>query len=237
MRYLIVNADDFGMTSGINSGVIEAHSRGVVTSASLMVRQPAAEEAARLAATNPGLGLGLHIDLWEWEPVNGAPQQRYARVDLDEAPAVAREIEEQLARFVSLVGRNPDHLDSHQHVHFSGPARHESLKLARTLGVPLRKVDPAVAFCGEFYGQQGEAQPYPEGITVANLLRIVDALRDPWTELMCHPGRADDVRSVYASERETELETLCDPALRAALNRRQVELRSFTDFQRDRVNR
>jgi predicted glycoside hydrolase/deacetylase ChbG (UPF0249 family) len=237
MRYLIVNADDFGMTKGINSGVIEAHRRGVVTSASLMVKQPAAEEAVRLAAANLQLGLGLHIDLWEWEPVNGAPQQRYARVDLDEAPAVAREIEEQLAMFVSLVGRDPDHLDSHQHVHFSGPARQESLRLARTLGVPLRKLDPAVAFCGEFYGQQGEAQPYPEGITVANLLRLVDATSDRWTELMCHPGRAGDLRSVYATERETELEALCDPALRAALQGRRVELRSFTDFQRDQVNR
>ena len=237
MKYLIVNADDFGMTDGINSGVIEAYSRGVVTSASLMVKQPRAGEAAKLAAANPRLGLGLHIDLWEWEPVSGSPKQIYGRVDLDEQEAVAKEIEEQLAMFVSMVGRNPDHLDSHQHVHFSGPARYESSKLARMLRVPLRKLNPSVAFCEEFYGQQGQAQPYPDGITVANLLRLVDAMRDGWTELMCHPGRANDVRSVYAIERESELEALCDPGLRAALQTRRVELRSFSDFQRDQVSR
>ena len=62
-RYLIVNADDFGQSTGINKGVIQAHEEGIVTSASLMVRWPAAPEAAAYARNRPGLSVGLHVDL------------------------------------------------------------------------------------------------------------------------------------------------------------------------------
>src|SRR5712692_2961692 len=178
------------MTDGINAGGIQAHGRGIVTSASLMVKQPRAREAAALAATQKRLGLGLHIDLAEWEPIDGVLQQMYARIDLDDASQVANEIADQLELFIKLVGREPDHLDSHQHVHMEGPGRIESRRVARSLGIPLRGLDNRVAFCGEFYGQQGGSEPYPEGISAANLLRLVDAMGDGWTELMCHPGLA-----------------------------------------------
>jgi chitin disaccharide deacetylase len=236
VKYLIVNADDFGMTIGINSGVIEAHSRGIVTSASLMVRREHAAGAAKLAAQYPRLGLGLHIDLVEWEPVGGINRENYRRVDLDDAADVTREIEQQLAMFVSLTGRQPDHLDSHQHVHLSGAPKHESMRLARSLKVPLRNLDSAVAFCGGFYGQQGLAKPYAEGISVANFLHLVDLMQDGWTELMCHPGHAHDVQSVYAAEREAELVTLCEPKLRAALRERDIELCSFGGMSRERFS-
>ena len=65
-RYLIVNADDFGQSPGVNRGVAAAHERGVVTSASLMVRWPAAAEAAEYARAHPELSVGLHLDLGEW---------------------------------------------------------------------------------------------------------------------------------------------------------------------------
>lgn len=230
-RFLVVNADDFGLTDGINAGVIEAHKHGIVTSASLMVKQPKAREAVDLAAAEERLGLGLHIDLMEWEPVDGEWQQIYARVDLDDPAQVAKEIAEQLEQFIDLVGRQPDHLDSHQHVHLEGHARNESIQVARDFGVPLRGLDSRVMFCSEFYGQQGRAEPYPEGITLANLFRLIDALPGGWTELMCHPGFAGDVRSVYARERESELRTLCHPDLAAGLSTKGVVLRSFTDLR------
>jgi chitin disaccharide deacetylase len=230
VKYLIVNADDFGMTDGINAGVIEAHKRGVVTSASLMVKQPKAGEAARLAAALPKLSLGLHIDLAEWEPVGGVWRQIYARVDVEDPTQVAGEIAEQLDTFVKLVGHEPDHIDSHQHVHMDGTVRDAALQLARRLDVPVRGLDARVTFCGEFYGHQRRAELYPEGVTAANLLRLSGAIADGWTELMCHPGYACDVRSVYAREREVELGVLCQPDLPAALRAIHVELRSFADL-------
>ena len=62
-KLLIVNADDLGRTPGINAGIFEAHDRGLVTSATLMVGYPAAVAAAREAAARPGLGVGLHVQL------------------------------------------------------------------------------------------------------------------------------------------------------------------------------
>jgi predicted glycoside hydrolase/deacetylase ChbG (UPF0249 family) len=222
------------MTDGINAGIIEAHRRGIVTSASLMVKQPKAVEAAQLAVAEGKLGLGLHIDLTEWEPIDGELRQIYARVDVDDPAQVAAEIANQLKIFEELVGRKPDHIDSHQHVHLDGPARNESLRVARALDIPLRGLDSRVTFCGEFYGQHGRADPYPEGVTLANLLRLSESIAVGWTELMCHPGYASDLHSVYAREREIELTVLCRPDLRTAFRAMQIELRSFADFRAGR---
>ena len=65
-RFLIVNADDFGLSDGVNRGIIEAAEHGIVTSASLMVRQPAAAAAAAYARNGGKLSVGLHLDLGEW---------------------------------------------------------------------------------------------------------------------------------------------------------------------------
>ncbi len=62
-RRLIVNADDFGRSDAINQAVIQAHCEGILTSASLMVNEPACAEAARLARAHPRLGVGLHLTL------------------------------------------------------------------------------------------------------------------------------------------------------------------------------
>src|SRR6266705_6008158 len=62
-RRLIVNADDFGRSHSINEAVIRAHKEGILTSASLMVNEPAFEEAVELAKANPTLGVGLHLTL------------------------------------------------------------------------------------------------------------------------------------------------------------------------------
>lgn len=61
-RYLIVNADDFGGDDGTTRGIIAAHDRGIVTSASLMVNMPGATLAVRLAREHPNLSLGLHVN-------------------------------------------------------------------------------------------------------------------------------------------------------------------------------
>ena len=72
MKQLIVNADDLGHSTGINAGIFEAHERGLVTSATLMVGFPAAEAAARELARHPNLGVGLHTTLTGV----GAPNER-----------------------------------------------------------------------------------------------------------------------------------------------------------------
>jgi predicted glycoside hydrolase/deacetylase ChbG (UPF0249 family) len=228
-RYLIVNADDFGQSHGVNRGVIEAHEHGIVTSASLMVRWPAAAEAADYSRSHPQLSLGLHIDLCEWAYRDETWIPLYEVVPPDNLAAIADEVSRQLEMFHDLVGRFPTHLDSHQHVHRSEPVCSVLIETAGKLRVPLRDYDPEIHYCGEFYGQTGKGEPFPDAITVEGLIRVFAALPTGITEMGCHPGLEIDFESMYRSEREEELKVLCDSRLRAVIAAQGIQLRSFND--------
>lgn len=230
-RYLIVNADDFGMSSLVNAGVIEAHERGVVTAATLMVRMPAAAEAAAYARRRPQLTVGLHLDLGEWSYADGEWRALYDVVDWSDERALAAEVCNQLDAFADMVGRRPTHLDSHQHVHRVEPVRGLLRRAGRELGVPVRHQHPGIAYRGDFYGQDGKGIPYPAAITLDALIAVLDTLPSGWTELGCHPGHADpELATSYRDERPVELAVLCDPLLRAAIADRGIELASFGDL-------
>jgi predicted glycoside hydrolase/deacetylase ChbG (UPF0249 family) len=232
-RYLIVNADDFGLSPGVNRGIIMAHEQGIVTSTSIMVRWPAAPAAAAYARAHPRLSLGLHLDLGEWTYRNENWVPLYQVVPPDDIGAVASEAAEQLATFRSLLGRNPSHLDSHQHVHREEPARSVLLAMARDLRVPLRHYAPGIQYLGDFYGQAAKGWPCPESISVAGLLRILTALPAGVTELGCHPGEGEDLESMYIQERAQEVKTLCDPQIRAAVAAAGIELCSFDTYPQE----
>jgi predicted glycoside hydrolase/deacetylase ChbG (UPF0249 family) len=223
-RILIVNADDLGQSPGINRGVMAAHRDGIVTAASLMVRWPYAPEAARLAREHPGLDLGLHFDTGEWWFDDPTWQPLYRVVSNEDEPAVRAEARRQVERFRGLVGRDPTHLDSHQHVHLAEPVQSVLTELAAELGVPLRAVTPGVEYRGDFYGQTGKGDRLPEAITIASLLSLLASLPPGVTELGCHPAAAADVPSSYRTERVQELRVLCDPRVRQAVLRHGIRL-------------
>ena len=135
MKQLIVNADDFGLHKDINRGIIKGYQEGFITSTSLMVSAPACEEAVELAATNPCLGVGVHLTL-----VGGVkpllPQEQVSSL-LDEQglflpsyvefakrfytggikkAELEKELRGQIEKALGL-GLNITHLDSHQHTH------------------------------------------------------------------------------------------------------------------------
>ncbi len=226
-RHLIVNADDFGQSPGVNRGIVEAHERGIVTSASLMVRWPAAPEAAGYARKRAALSLGLHFDLGEWAYRGGGISPLYEVVPLNEGEAVAAELSRQLAIFRRLVGKGPTHLDSHQHVHVREPIQSVLAEMACQLGVPLRLCSTEVRYCGDFYGQTAEGAPRSDVISVDGLIKILAMLPPGLTELGCHPGQGDDLETMYRSERANEVKVLCDPRVRAAIVAMGIELHSF----------
>jgi len=230
-KYLIVNADDFGQSPGINRGVIEAHERGIVTSASLMTRWPAAAEAAAYGREHPALSLGLHVDLGEWVFREEAWRPLYEAVPLEDAAAVEAEAARQLAAFRRLVGKEPTHIDSHQHVHRGDPARAVLIETAQRLGGPLRDCTPGVHYRGDFYGQTAEGESFPAAITVAGLRKILAALPSGVTELGCHPGYGGELETMYRDEREREIRVLCHPRIRDELDALGIELVSFTSWR------
>lgn len=227
-RFLIVNADDFGRATAINEGIVKGHQEGIVTAASLMVRWPAASEAASYSRGASGLSVGLHVDLGEWVYTGGQWVARYQVTAMDDAEAITHEVARQLDRFRSLMGRDPSHLDTHQHTHRHEPASSVLRDFGARLDLPLRD-HSLVRYDGGFYGQDGRGEPYPQGITVEALLAILDDLPEGWTELGCHPALGSDLDDVYAVEREEELMTLCAPEVRSGLAARGIELRTFDD--------
>jgi chitin disaccharide deacetylase len=220
---LIVNADDFGLSDGVNAGVLRAHRDGIVTSASLMVRGPSAARAAALAAAHPTLSIGLHLDIAEWERRAGVWRPVYLVADPDDECAVRAAAKRQLRWFRSLVGADPTHLDSHQHVHRDGAVLSVATSLATELGVRLRHRSSA-RYCGAFYGNDRDGAAIPDAVGVENLLAIVDGLGRGVHELCCHPAAALDFSGAYRVPRLTELRTLCDPRVRAGLAQRGVRL-------------
>lgn len=224
-RFLVVNADDLGLSTAVNDGIFAAHGEGIVTSASLMVRQGAATAAAEHAPEFPELALGLHLDLGEWNYEAGEWTLAYSHCDSDDPAALEAECRAQLERFRALLGRDPTHLDSHQHVHESEPVKGAAEALAGELGVPLR--NRAIRYEGAFYGQSGKGEPFPEGITVERLIELIGALPPGWTEIGCHPAAGPVPTSSYDAERQFELATLRHPQVKNLLNVTQINLCSF----------
>ena len=132
--------------------------------------------------------------------------------------------------FRSLVGHDPTHLDSHQHVHRGQPVRSVVNAMARQLSVPLRGYDDQVSYCGAFYGHDGNGEADPGAIRPEGLIKTLVALTAGVTELGCHPGHSNDVDSMYGPERAMEVETLCDPRVKDILAAEWIELCSFASL-------
>lgn len=151
MRRLIINADDFGLTLGVNRAIVEAHKRGVVTSATMMANAPAVEDAGASART-AGLSVGCHVVLIDGAPAlppqdvsslvggntrfrDGWPgfANRALRKQLDENQ-IAAEVEAQIRR-IQQTGLRVTHVDSHKHVHLLPPVLRPMLAAAKACGV------------------------------------------------------------------------------------------------------
>lgn len=222
-KRLIFNADDFGLTSGVNRGIVECHTRGVLTSTSMMVMGHAVEEAVSMSRDHPALGIGLHWDVW------GEDEREF---DTKNLPAVRDEFRRQLEEFERLFGRLPTHIDSHRHAHRAEHLMPVFRELVAPLGVPLRG-DGQVRFVGEFYAQWEWKVTNLEYVSVSFLERLLrEEVPRGWTEVSCHPGyvTAEDCW-VYGNEREAEIRTLTDPAIRRCVEQLDIQLTSYADFR------
>ena len=150
MRRLIVNADDFGLTSGVNRAIVEGNRSGIVTSATLMANAKATESAIDLAMTQPSLKTGCHVVLIDGVPLtanlqsltNGSPLFRTSlkqfalaavrrQIAADE---IQREVEAQIQKIQSR-GIMLTHLDSHKHTHMFPHILRPLLRAAKACGI------------------------------------------------------------------------------------------------------
>lgn len=152
MKRLILNADDFGLTRGVNEGIVRAHREGVLTSTTLMATGEAFEDAIVRARENPGLGVGCHLVLAGGKCV--APKEEVAslvnkdgrlpeslglfvarlsagRIRIEE---IERELRAQIEK-IRAAGIEPTHLDTHKHTHAHPRVMEAVGKVARGCGI------------------------------------------------------------------------------------------------------
>jgi hopanoid biosynthesis associated protein HpnK len=152
LRRLIANADDFGFSRSINQAVVRAHREGILTTASLMVNEPACDEAVALARQNPGLGVGLHLTLLCGKsalPPEKIPGLVNARGEFSNQPVATgvryffqRRLREQLraeihAQFQKFhaTGLPLDHVNGHLHLHLHPTVFRILMEDAASLGI------------------------------------------------------------------------------------------------------
>ena len=183
----------------------------------------------------PNLSLGLHLDLGEWTYRDDTWVPVYEVIATDNAGIVAKEVAGQLETFRRLVGKDPTHIDSHQHVHLEEPVRSILIEMALGLDIPpLRRVGEGVGYCGDFYGQSYPGTTHADGVSLDSLMRVLSGLPTGITEMVCHPAESVDLNSMYSTERLLELEVLCDPRARAAVEEEEITLCSFSQLPRER---
>lgn len=248
-KRLIVNADDFGRTAGINRGVAEAHRRGIVTSATLMVAHAGALEATRIAQENPRLGIGLHLALTGGPPVL-PPKQIPTLVDasdqLPEKPEglakasphdVLIESRAQLKRFREILSRPPTHIDVHHHAQRIPAVLEALLTLAWETGLPVRCVSLEMKTRLKREGipttDRSIDSFFDAGAKLEGLLRIFADLELGTTELVCHPAVVDDELRPSGGDpdpRARELQILTDPEARQVLQAAGIRLIHFGEL-------
>ena len=153
MRRLIINADDFGLTVGVNRAIVEAHSKGLVTSTTLMSNAAAVNDAVDRARAAPQLGVGCHVVLVDGVPLlpakdvssllaedgvrfrDGWPSFAASALRGHLQPdQIAAEVEAQI-RSIQAAGLHVTHVDSHKHVHLLPEVLRPMLRAARACGV------------------------------------------------------------------------------------------------------
>ena len=154
MRRLIINADDFGLTSGVNRGILESHQSGVVTSSTLMACGAQFQEAVALASQVPRLSVGCHVVLVDGAPVlsveqlsslaiaGSPPRFRESLIGFAGRAAAGRLDQEQIEQEVTAqiqklqaAGIDVSHLDSHKHTHMFPVVLRGMLRAAKNCGV------------------------------------------------------------------------------------------------------
>jgi len=242
--HVIFNADDFGLSRGVNTGIIESSTNGVVRSTTLMVGMEAQSHGLSLLSNAPNLKLGLHLRLTAGQAfskkgtlTDGAghflsQDNFWPRTHFDESE-LYEELSLQVDAFKQL-GISLSHIDSHHHVHTHPKVFPVVFELAQKHNVPLRGGETLAAnprvlryqFSDVFYG---------DSIDVATIVNEIKRCRlhTDVVEFMCHPAHVDHslkAQSSYHQQRATELQTLISEELQQALHKERVSVTDYSIF-------
>lgn len=227
---IIINADDFGLSEGVNYGIIDTYRYGILTSTTALVNGYAIGHAVKLAHENKGLGIGIHFTLTFRKPLsrnfpyvdeNGNFLKHHELQEINrslEEDVIYEEFKVQLEKFVELFGFYPDHIDSHHHVHEFPIVKSVVLRIAKELNVPVRGVEVPV-----------ELDFYDTNVTESYILESIDKYKKI-VEIMTHPAYVDNIlysNSSYSIPRIREVEVLKSHQLKVNLDKLGHRLVTF----------
>ncbi|EEZ00278.1 cellobiose phosphotransferase system YdjC-like protein [Vibrio sp. RC586] len=239
---VIFNADDFGLTPGVNEGIVKAHLGGVVKSTTLMVGMPAEQHAVKLAKQLSQLKIGLHLRFTAGRPLTGERnltdengvfttyRNFWKRRDY-QPHAIYHEAIAQVEHFLKL-GLTLSHMDSHHHAHTHPQFTPIIYEVSKKYHVPLRSIGMAgeeefgcrYHFTDFFYDQRLGIEPL-----IAHLLELKESF--DLVEVMCHPAMVDSLLekcSGYAKQREEELRILTSSQLIQLLVEHDIEVTDYS---------
>ncbi|WP_096200706.1 chitin disaccharide deacetylase [Bacillus sp. FJAT-45350] len=237
---LIINADDFGYSRGINHGIIDSYKYGVLTSATMMMNMPGTEHAVQLAKEHPGLGVGVHLVLTTRKPLHrdvpslishdGIFKTRkevfdFTSINIED---IEKEWTEQIEKLLSF-GLKPSHLDSHHFVHSHPQISPVLFKLAEKYQIPARnhflvEKPPSIRTTDVFIDKF-----HKDGITLKTFFELT-LYKNQTVEVMAHPGYLDEEilnHSSYSFPRTKEVVILTSMELMSWIEKEQVKLINF----------
>lgn len=247
MRKLIINADDYGYSSGVNYGIIHAHQRGILTSTTIMANMPGFDEAVSLAKENPKLGIGVHLTLTCGSPVrddvnslttnNSFHNLKFYENDFTiDDDELYLEWKSQIDK-VFDAGIKPTHLDSHHHINSISKISDVFIKLAKEYQLPVRNnfnlpngIKSTKYFFTTFdsFGFNKEIWKHMD---INNLVNAV--INFETVEVMCHPAYVDAFlleNSTFNVKRTVALKELTDPKYKSIFLENNIELTNYNDI-------
>jgi chitin disaccharide deacetylase len=256
-RRLIVNADDFGYTQGVNAGIIKAHREGILTSTTLMAAGPAFDDAAARARETPTLDVGCHITLVELNSTlhPDTPLPGNWRGLLFAAFDVEGEMRAQIEKLLQA-GVRISHLDTHKHTQLLPRIARAMTRVAKEFGVryarrpadtalevPVRSwkrrmLSRTLSPLAMAHGLQHTDAFIGFEITgmydAALLCQWLKALPEGVTELMTHPGfydaSLDHSQTRLRASRQQELDALTNPTVRTTLQQANIQLTRWSEL-------
>lgn len=250
---LIINGDDFGITHGCNLALIDCYQKGLMTSTSMMTNMPFALEASSLAKENPGLSVGLHFCLTAGKPLTYVPSLIKADGTFDKAilftlgkasiKEMRQEMQAQYDEFVRLMGKKPDHLNSHHGIEQISGGEDLLQEFSNRYFIPIRSFvtrDEFSTYSVPFEVPQSRllswknTSPYESLEVIANLFSKEDIQSDRAYELGAHPGYIDyDLikLSTLTTGRAYDAYFFMHPELKDWISKNNIELITYHDLK------
>ena len=257
-KKLIVNADDYGLMSSVNKGIVQSYLNGIVTSTSVLINLASDDDIAGLKLIT-ALETGIHLTLTAGRSIlrqkdipnlvdvnrnfykrksKNRPVDANGTVQFDTVPVdeIKREFISQIKLFLSNE-LTPSHLDTHHHIHMNDKVLEALISVALDYNLPIRSINPDM--CKKIKAAGVRTNDFfigeffgADNITIENLKSILSELNDGVSELMCHPGYLTNrlkVISGYSNERPIEMEVLTSGEAVESAKSMDIELITWSD--------